>query len=167
MKFREFLENLVAAEKSQQRYNDLLARRKQGLPFASPEDREFFQSYAQGQHNTTHQAFRPVTRQSAFAPVGDRFEILRQKVLTKMASPEERAEFLRLSQDKTQPPTSAAKYQPTKLPEEEARAEFERLQAMNRTRQPMSAEDRARLAMYYQQKDKEDKTYDRQQGWGM
>jgi hypothetical protein len=116
MKFKEFFETL-ATESPQQRYAALLARRKAGLPFATPEDKDFFLRFAQ-------------------------------------------------QQQASMPQTATPRYQPMQTPEERANADFETLQNKNKTRQPMTPEERARLMMYYNKKQSYDKKFDRQQGWG-
>lgn len=118
MKFKEFFEAL-ATENPQQRYAALVARRKMGLPFASPEDKDFFLRFAQQQQNTL-----------------------------------------------AQPKPQAPQYQAMQTPEERERMDFETLQNKNKTRQPMTPEERARLMMYYNKRQAYDKKFDRQQGWG-
>lgn len=99
MKFKEFFYEALATASPQQRYTALLGRRKAGLPFASPEDRDFFLKYAQSQQNA---AVPPAPAAQQFQPTQTPeerekldFETLRHKNKNRMAmSPEERARLM-------------------------------------------------------------------------
>lgn len=98
MKFKEFFYEALATASPQQRYAALLARRKAGLPFASPEDKDFFLKYAQSQQNAAvappaTQQFQPTQTPEERARLD--FDTLRHKNKNHMPmSPEERARLM-------------------------------------------------------------------------
>lgn len=107
MKFKEFFQEAMATELPQARYAALLARRRQGLPFASPEDRDFFQKHAQMNLNAANglkaqkPAYQPM--QTPEERANAEFETLQTKNrMGQPMSPEERVRLMMYYKKKQQ-----------------------------------------------------------------